>query len=74
MIVRPVAAYGGIGGSSFGQRLFFELHIRLQVDGSGFHRFMAEPERDHGAVDTVVQEIHRKGVSKHVWGYVLVDQ
>ena len=74
MIVRAVTRCAGIGGGGLCQSLFFELHVRLQVNGGGFHRFVAEPEGYYGTVDTVVEEIHRQRVSEYVRRHVLSDQ
>lgn len=41
-------------------------HIGVEVDLGRFDGFVAESERDHGAVDAGVQQVHRRGVSPGV--------
>ena len=46
----------------------------MQVDLGGLDAFVAEPERDHGDVDTAVEQLHGRGVPQDMWGEVLVVQ
>lgn len=38
----------------------------VQVRLRRLDRFMTEPQRDHGAVDTGLQQFHRSAVPQHV--------
>ena len=49
-------------GFGFGERLFFQLKVRVQVRLSRVHMFMAEPQRDDGAIHAMLQQIHSKRV------------
>ena len=62
---------GGIGwvglqGGCLGQRLFFQIEIGVQIDIGGLDGLVAEPKRDNGTVDAVLQQVHRRGVTRHV--------
>jgi len=46
----------------------------VQVDLGGLDAFVAEPECDHGDVDTAVEQLHGRGVPQDMWGEVLVVQ
>ena len=67
MVVGLVSARPNVGDVGLCQRLLLELHVRLQVHGSGLDRFVAQPQCDNGAIDTVVEQVHGEGVSKHMW-------
>ena len=48
----------GIRRSGFGQRLFLEREIGIEVHLGRFDGFVAQPESDDGSIDARVQEFH----------------
>ena len=67
MVIGLVSARPDVGCDGLGQRLLLELHVRLQVHGCGLDQFVAQPQRDDGAVGAVVEQVHRKGMTEHMW-------
>ena len=57
-----------------GQGLFFQCEISIEVDLRGFHRFMAQPKSNHGAIHAGLKEFHRGGVPQDMRGYALLSQ
>src|SRR5260370_18026929 len=50
------------------ERFLFHTHVRTKIHLRCLHGFVPQPERDHGAINTVLQEIHGCGVTTHVRG------
>jgi hypothetical protein len=46
----------------------------MQVGLRRFDRLMAEPQRDHGAIDARLQQLHRSAVPQHMWRHPLGRQ
>ena len=45
------------------ERALFQSEVGVKVDVGGFNLLMTEPERDHGGIDTGVQQSHRCGMT-----------
>ena len=58
----------------FGKDFVLDGKIRIQVDLSSFDRFMPEPNRDHGAIDAGLQQLHGCGVSKNMRTNVFISE
>ena len=52
LVVRLKTFWGAFHWIGLGQRLFFQRKVGIQIDLSGFHRLMAEPQRDHRSIHT----------------------
>ncbi len=39
----------------------------MEIGLCRFEQFMAKPQRDHGAIDAGLQQLHRSAVPQHVW-------
>ena len=46
----------------------------MQVDLSGFHRLVAEPQGDDRPVDSVLKQVHRKAVPEHMGRHSFLNQ
>ena len=57
-----------------GQGLFFQCEISIEIDLSGFYRFMAQPKSNHGAIHAGLKQFHRGGVPQDMRGYALLSQ
>ena len=68
LIPRSIASVSAIRRSGLGERLLLHGECGLEVDLGGFHRFMPEPQRDDGAIDTRLQPIEGHGVTQNVGG------
>ena len=44
------------------RRKLFEREVGVQVDVGGLDRLVTEPQRDYGAVDTILQQLHCRSV------------
>jgi hypothetical protein len=44
---------------------FLECKMGMQVGLGRFDRLMTEPQRDHGAIDPCLQQLHRSTVPEH---------
>jgi hypothetical protein len=53
-------------GLELRQSSLLEGEVRVQIGLRRLDRFVAEPQRDHGAVDACLQELHRSAVPQHV--------
>src|SRR3981081_2544875 len=51
-----------------------ECEMGMQVGLRRFDRLMAEPQRDHGALDACMQQLHRSAVPQHMWRHPLGRQ
>ena len=47
--------------------LFLQPHVGVDIDLGCFDGFVPEPERDHGLVDAVMEQLHRGTVAQRVW-------
>lgn len=48
------------------------LKVGVQIDLRGLDRLMTEPQRNHGPINTLLQEIHGGGVAKHMRAHALM--
>ena len=55
-----------------GEGAFLDREVGVQVDLGGLDAFVAELERDHGDVDTAVQQLHYRGVPQDMRREVLI--
>ena len=65
------SSFDGVG---LGQGLFFQCEISIEIDLSGFHRFVAQPKCNHGAIHAGLKQFHRGGVPQDMRGYALLSQ
>ena len=72
--MRPVTAPCHIEGHRPRQRCLLHLQVRVQIDLRRFDRLVPKPQRDHGAVDAVLQEVHGGRVPKDVGRYPLLSE
>ncbi len=49
-----------------GERRLLEGEMCMQVSLRGFDRLVTEPQRDHGAIDACLQQLHCGAVPQHV--------
>src|SRR5437879_7139530 len=67
--------FGTVGSGSslvrggLGKDLLLQCEVSVEVDLRGFDRFMSEPQRDDGGVDTSLQQLHCRGVPQYVRCY-----
>ena len=58
-------------GLGLRHRFFLHLDIGMDIHLSAFDGLMAQPERDHGAVHAVLEQLHGRAVTQHVGRYAL---
>ena len=66
-----MAASGGTHWRSLRHGFLFQLDIGMDIHLCSFDGFMAEPERDHRAVHSVLKKLHGCAVAKYMWCYAL---
>ena len=66
MVIRSVTTGTYAQGRTFGQGLFFQFKIGVEIHLGGFNGFMTKPEGDHGAVHAVLKEVHCCGMAEHM--------
>ena len=54
LIVRPVAFWSAFDWVGFGQGLFLQCQVGIEIDLSGFDWLMAKPERNHRSIHTAL--------------------
>ena len=74
LVVRPIARGVSLAWDGLCQRLFFHGERRFEVDLSGFHRLMAKPQGDDGAVDARLEQVEGHRVTQDMHGDALVFQ
>ena len=40
--------------------------VCMEIHLCGLHGFVPEPQGDHGPIDTMMEQLHRRTVSKHM--------
>ena len=68
LIRRAVSGRPAVKWFGFGERLFFQFEAGVKVNLRCVHPFMAQPQRDDGAVNATLQQVHGGAVSQHMWG------
>jgi len=53
------------------QRFLLQAHVCMEVHPCALQRFVPQPERDHGAINPMLQKVHGGGVSTNMRGYSL---
>ena len=71
---RPVPAGWRVDRLRPFHRLFLYPDIRMEIHPGRLDGFVAKPQRDDGAVDTLVKKLHRGSVSKAVRAHMLALQ
>src|ERR1700724_946575 len=66
IVIGLITDWFPLNGLGLGQDLLFQGKVGVQIDLGSFHRLMPQPERDHGAIYTSLQELHCGTVPKHV--------
>src|SRR5437773_7731356 len=66
MIIGSVSSLRYLGGRQFGESLFLDRHICMQVHLDGFDRLMTEPKSNHGAVNAMVEQFHGQRVAQYM--------
>src|SRR2546425_9931611 len=74
LIAGMVPGGTALGRAGLGERSFFHRERRLQINLSGFPRFMAEPQRNDRAIDACLEQVHGRGVPQAVYAHALVRQ
>jgi hypothetical protein len=67
-----VAAWPHGPRCSTGESLLLHVEVGAEVHLGRLHGLVPEAERDDGAIDAALQELHGRGVSKHMWGHTLL--
>jgi len=62
------------GGCGHVQNPLLQLQVGIEVDLRGLDRLVPEPEGDHGTIDAVLEQVHRRRVAKHVGRHALLVQ
>jgi hypothetical protein len=68
LVIRAVSRRFDAQWFSMRERFLFHTHVRMKIHLRCLHGFVPQPERDHGTINTVLQEIHGCGVTTHVRG------
>ena len=55
-------------GGGLGHRPFFHREVGMQVNVGRLDRFVTEAQRDRGAVDAVLKQLHRRRVTQFFRG------
>ena len=63
MIGRAVSGRPSVERLGFGERLFFEFEAGVEINLSRIHSFMSEPQRDDGAINAALQQVHGGAVA-----------
>ena len=67
LVVGSIATGLSIERSNRVEKPLLQLKVSIQIDLCGLDRLMTEPERNHGLLDTLLQQIHCCRVSEHMW-------
>ena len=65
-VMRPIPCRFDAQRLSARERFLLQPHVRMEVHLRRLGGLVPEPERDHGAIHTVVQKVHRYGMSAHM--------
>src|SRR5713226_2667755 len=64
LVPRPIATESALQWCRLRERLLFHGQRGLEIDLRGVHRFMPEPEGDHGPVHPRLEELHGRAASQ----------
>ncbi len=67
LVVRTIPPRMRFRVGDLSERFFLQPHVGVDIDLSGLHGFMPEPEGDYRLVDAMVQQFHRSAVAQRVW-------